>query len=292
MKRILLILGLVVCFVAVSNAQLPFKIGFKAGLNSSRFSGPSETDASGKSLEKYSGNTGFLVGVNASVPFNDYFGAKVELQYSINGGRKIFESENAYQKFTTIDSKPLTTTGYKRYNINVFNSYLQLPVSLNARLFKKIEISAGISPGILVGSSGTGEIKQVFTGTTTLKDNTLVQELDYNFKSDKIGSTAGNPVEFNLNTEAVSTRSILTAYENFPAKDGGYFENFDLGATFGLAYYFNSSLYAGANLYYGLKDVTRENYDIALQTLDKGNFIKRNDLDRNIAIQFMIGFQF
>lgn len=292
MKKNVFVVCILLISVNFAQAQLPFKLGFKAGLNASRFLGPAETDNAGNTLEKFSNNTGFLVGVNAGFPFNNIFGARVELQYSINGGRRLFESQNAYQKFTTIDSKPIVTTGYKRYNLNTFNSYIQLPVSLYAKLFKKIEISAGISPGFLISSTGTGEIKHVFSGTTTLKDNTLVQELDYNYGSDKIGSTAGNPVNFNLNTEAIATRSILNAYENFTEKSGGYYESFDLGALLGLAYYFNSSLYLGANMYYGLKDVSRETYDISLQKLDAGNFIKRNDFDRNFALQFMLGFQF
>ncbi|MBL7830739.1 MAG: PorT family protein [Saprospiraceae bacterium] len=279
-------------FTLTIHAQSLIKIGFRAGLNVSHLSGPSETDDSGNSLEKYSNNTGFLVGVSGAIPFDDYFGVRAEFLYSINGGRRLFESSNAYQKFSTTDSKTILTNGYKRYNLNAFNSYLELPLSIYGKLWKKIELSAGICPGVLISSTGTGEVKHVFSGTTTLKDKTLVQELDFNFKSDKIGATSGDPITFNLNTEAIATRSILTAYQDFSSKTDNYFNNFDMGILAGLSYYFNGSLFAGARLYYGLNDVTNKNYDISLQKLESGKYILRDDFDRNIVLQFMIGFQF
>lgn len=291
MKNTNFLLVLVVASSFSLKAQ-SLKIGFKAGLNVSQLKGPEETDASGQSLEKYSSNTGFLVGMTAAYPFTDMFGFRTELLYSINGGRRLFESNNAYQKFTSSDSKTIITNGYKRYTINDFNSYLQLPLMVYGKFWKKIEVSAGICPSFLLSSTGTGEMKQVFSGSTNLANKALIQELDFNFKSDKIDTKLGDPVKFNLNTEEITTRSILSAYEGFESKNGNYFNNFDVGILTGLAYYFNSSLFVSGRLYYGLKDVTNQDYDVSLQNLQNGKFITRNDFDRNFDLQFMIGFQF
>ena len=291
MKKALVVFVLLTILSLNSNAQ-EVKFGFRAGLNVSRFDGPGETDDSGKSLEKYSSNTGFLVGVSAAYPVVDYFGFRAEFLYSINGGRRLFESDNAYQKFTTSDSKTIINTGYKRYNLNDFNSYLQLPFSVYGKFWKKIELSVGICPGILVSSTGTGEVKHVFNGVTSLANNSLVQELDFNFKKDKVDTKAGDPVTFFLNTEEIATRSKVTAYEGFATKTSDYFNNFDLGILTGISYYFNGSLFTGVRLYYGLNDVTNKDHDISLQKLDNGKYIQRDDFDRNLDIQFMIGFQF
>jgi hypothetical protein len=291
MKKAILFSFAILISTIVLEAQ-SVKIGFRAGLNISSLNGPIESDDSGKALEEFSSNTGFLVGVSAAYPFLPYLGVRAEFLYSINGGRRLFESNNAFQKLTTSDNKSVLANGYKRYNLNTYNSHLQLPLSVYGKLWKKIELSAGICPSVLVSSTGTGEIKQIFAGKTNIADNTLVQELAYNFKSNEINSKSGNPVLFTLNTEEISTRSILTAYEAFDKKNGDFYNNFDLGFLAGISYYFNNSLFTGVRLYYGLKDVTNKEYDISLQKLDAGKYIKRDDFDRNIDWQLMIGFQF
>ena len=174
MKKLLSCLSIFTLLSLNLSAQ-EIKFGFRAGLNLSRFDGPGETDDAGKSLEEYTSNTGFLVGVSAAYPITDYLGVRAEFLYSINGGRRLFESDNAYQKFTTTDSKTVISTGYKRYNVNDFNSYLQLPLSVYGKLWHKVELSSGICPGVIISSTGTGDVKHVFGGVTDLRDKTLVR---------------------------------------------------------------------------------------------------------------------
>ena len=291
MKKVLLIVIILTAIQYTSFSQ-NLKVGFKAGLNSSTFNGPSELDDSGKSLETFNSNTGFIVGVTLAYPFTKEFGIRGELLYGTNGGRKIFESNSAYQSFKTINNVPEIVTGYKRENINVFNSYIQLPLTVYYKFFKKIELSTGICPSFLVSSTGTGELKQILKSSNTLKDGTLIQDLEYNYYKDKLDTKLGDPVKFNLNSEEIATRTKLSAYEAYTTKSGDYYNSFDLGILVGMAYYFNSSLFVGARLYYGLNDVTNNNLDISLNKLNNNKLIFRNDNDRNLDYQFMVGFQF
>lgn len=292
MKKIIL-LTLIIFSIGLKLTAQVVKIGFKAGLNSSKFSGPQEQDDAGNNLETYNTNTGFVVGVTAAVPFTKEFGARAELLYSTNGGRKIFESQNAYQKFLTVNNSTLVVHGPKRININTFNSYMMIPLTVYGKFFNKIEINLGVSPAFLVSSTGTGELKQNLTVNNNLPGSVLVQDLEYNYFKDKVDTRIGDPVNFSLISEDIETRNKLSAYENFAKKDGNVYNSFDLGLLAGLAYYFNSSLFVGARLYYGLNDVTNNDYDISLQKLDSNNkYIYRNDKDINVAWQFMIGFQF
>ncbi len=291
MKKVLLIILILSSFNYLSYSQVA-KIGFKAGLNSSMFSGPAETDDAGKSLETFNANTGFIVGVTLAFPFTKEFGVRGELLYGTNGGRKIFESENAYQSFKTVDNTPQTVYGYKRQNINVFNSYIQLPLTVYYKFFKKIELSTGLCPSFLVSSTGTGELKQILKTSNTLPDGTLIQDLEYNYFKDNVSTKLGDPVKFNLNSEEIVTRTKLSAYEEYTTKNGNFYNSFDLGILAGIAYYFNGSLFVGARLYYGLNDVTNNNMDIALNKLNNNKLIYRTDKDRNLDYQFMVGFQF
>ncbi|HMG16983.1 MAG TPA: outer membrane beta-barrel protein, partial [Saprospiraceae bacterium] len=254
--------------------------------------GPSETDDAGKSLETFNSNTGFIVGVTLAFPFTKEFGVRGELLYGTNGGRKIFESESAYQTFRTVDNVAETVIGYKRQNINVFNSYIQLPLTVYYKFFRKIELSTGICPSFLVSSTGTGELKQIIKTSNTLPDGTLIQDLEHNYFSDDIGTKLGDPVKFNLNSEEIATRTKLSAYEEYPAKNGNLYNSFDMGILAGVAYYFNSSLFVGARLYIGLNDVTNNNLDISLNKLNNNKLIYRTDIDKNFDYQFMVGFQF
>ena len=292
MKKIILF-ALIICSIQCSITAQEIKIGFKAGLNSSKFSGPVEIDDAGKTVEEFKSNTGFIVGVTAAVPFTKMFGARAEFIYSTNGGRKVFESQNAYQKFKTANNTDLIVYGPKRVNINTFNSYIQIPLLVYGKFFDKIEVSAGVCPSFLVSSKGTGELRQDITVNNNLEGSVLIQDLDFNYLKDNVDTRIGDPLNFSLISEDIQTRSTLSAYENYPEKKGNFYNGFDLGILAGLSYYFNSSLFVGARLYYGLNDVTNDDYDISLQKLDANkNYIYRNDKDYNVDIQFLIGFQF
>ena len=291
MKKVLLI-TIILTAINYKGFSQDVKVGFKAGLNSSRFSGPAETDDAGKSLETFNSNTGFIVGITLALPFTKEFGVRGELLYGTNGGRKIFESEAAYQSFKTVNNATQIVNGDKRQNINVFNSYIQLPLTVYYKFFKKIELSTGLCPSFLVSSTGTGELKQIIKSSNTLPDGTLIQDLEHNYFSNDINTKLGDPVKFNLNSEEIATTTKLSAYEEYSSKNGNLYNSFDLGILVGAAYYFNSSLFVGARLYYGLSDVTNNNMDIALNKLNNNKLIYRTDVDKNLDYQFMVGFQF
>ena len=86
--------------------------------------------------------------------------------------------------------------------------------------------------------------------------------------------------------------SFLQAYYLFPEDRGSYFSTIDFGLNVGAYYYWNQGLFLGGRFNYGLSDVTKDNYDVSRQSLNNGQFIQRSDKDRNISLQFSLGFSF
>ena len=85
-----------------------------------------------------------------------------------------------------------------------------------------------------------------------------------------------------------------TNAKNIEAEFGyKYFNTIDLGLNIGAYYYWHQGLFLGARCKYGLMDVTKDNYDVSQGAWDSSqNFVQRSDKDRNVAVQFSIGFSF
>src|SRR5688572_9699037 len=71
-------------------------LGFKAGLNYSRFDGPSETGPNGESLETYSTSSGFHIGGIVNIKFTDIVGLRTEFTYSQRGTKYDYEGPSYY----------------------------------------------------------------------------------------------------------------------------------------------------------------------------------------------------
>ncbi|MEM1123152.1 MAG: outer membrane beta-barrel protein [Bacteroidota bacterium] len=295
MKKLVLIVLLLNCLAVppiLAQAQT-LTYGFKAGISLSKFDGPSEMDGATE-LEVNDNANGFLVGALFRYWFTDLVGVKWELLYSQKGTDYIFNGP-AYQILPTDVGSNVILTGTKRMNLNISNSYFDIPILLYGK-FGKFEIEGGVNVGLLVASTASGELG-FMNGRTEAGSSVddFIATLDYKFKRDDPGE-----VDFELGTTTINIDGtpkniprILQAYYQFPEDRGRYFNLLDFGLNVGAYYYWNQGLFLGGRFNYGLTDVTRDDYDVSSVALDENqDFIPRSDKDRNISLQFSIGFSF
>lgn len=286
---------LLFCFFIglLSAGAQEFSYGFKTGLNFSRFDGPLEQDLQGNSVEELVLASGFQVGAIFNMELTSFFGFRGELQFSQKGGRYRYNGES-FQVWNSVSDRTIYLTGEKRLSLNVSNSYLDLPLLVYVRPLKWLEIAGGVNVGVLVGSSGAGQM--TFNGISEV--GVPVDEysitLEYNYLRDEPGQANFNETtELTVGGETVMIPSRLGAYFLETEAAGKNFNRFDLGLNIGVNLFLNSSLFVGARLNYGLLDVTNNATDYSMVRLDENQQrILRDDMDRNFSIQTTIGFIF
>jgi len=295
MKRFILAF-LVIAFFNPQNISAQAQTltyGFKAGLSYSKIEGPSE-NSGGTDLETNDFANGFFVGALFRYWFTDLVGVKWELLYSQKGSDYNFTGPG-YQLIPTESGSILSLTGNQSINLSISNAYLDIPILIYGK-FGKIEIEGGVNIGILTSSRAQGDLSfggQSLSGSIV---NEFSAALDYRFRRDNPGV-----VDFTNGTTSINVDGTpnvipesLTAYYQFTEATGRPYRMLDLGLNAGAYYYWNQGLFLGARFNYGLIDVTEENgYDVSRESLDASqNFIQRFDKDRNITLQFSIGFGF
>ncbi len=271
--------------------------GFEVGLNFSSITGPSEVDDAGNDLESFETATGFHVGANVRLKFVDRFGMKAEILFSQKGGKTIFDGE-ALQVFNTETGERVLTQGQRRSLITVTNSYIDIPITGYFRPTSRIELFAGANVSFLVSSSGIGEL--IYNGQASIGGDPIefIAEQDHNYYNDEGRLQTSldefeEIISFQINGDEVRLPQSLSAYYlDFDEKDGSYFNVFDLGLVGGVHLYFNSSLYLGVRVNYGLLDVTNNTYDISRTEVENLQPVPREDKDVNLSLQASLGFSF
>ena len=268
-----------------------FSFGFKTGLNFSNIKGDLEKTADAK--ESLDQNIGFHFGATFAWEITDIMGLRGEFMYSQKGTKRSFDGAS-YYKFFTPTNDIIITKGVRKEDLNVSNSYLELPILGYFKPHSRIEIYGGMSFGLLVNSSAFGNIKFSEIEGAPL-NTTLDHELDFKYLSDKPReATYANPAKtVNIQGDNVPYPQTAGAYFEFVESRGKLYKAFDLGVVGGVSIYLSKSLYVSGRINYGLTDITNTKADVSLSSLDKdNNFISRNDDDRNISIQTSIGFSF
>lgn len=289
MKHLLIIFLLV---WAIAGQTQSISGGFKAGLNFSRFEGPSETGPSGDDLEEFSLTTGFHVGGMVNFKFSDQFGIRSEIMYTQMGTEYQYDGPSYLRLFTAL-GEALPTTGERRIRLTVNNGYVSIPISGYARL-GPLEFSAGVYGSILLASTGSGEWR--YTGVTPAGQN--VQEvltvIDARYLRDKFQQE--NVEDFTiraLDNRAIQIPNEVGGYYDTQENDENLYRTLDFGILGGLSVYLNQGLFLGLRASYGLSDVTNENQDIYYRMLgDDGLPSPSEDKDRNFSLQTSIGFSF
>ena len=236
---------------------------------------------------------GFFVGALFRYWITDLVGVKWELLYAQKGTDYNFNGPG-YQIIPTESGNTLDLTGNQRINLSISNAYLDIPVLLYGK-FGKFEIEGGVNVGFLISSTGQGDLS--FGGQSQAGSivNAFNASLDFKYKRDNPGEVNFNNGTTTINVDGVPNviPQALTAYYQFAEDRGNYFNTIDIGLNAGAYYFWNQGLFIGGRFNYGLTDVTQDGYDVSRVALDASqNFIPRSDEDRNLSMQFSIGFSF
>jgi len=297
-NKLLFILTVFTIFKA--EAQIDYKFGFRAGATLSQMFGPKETDAAGTSLESYKMTVRICVGGTFSMPFNDYIGLGAELLFSQKGALYRFEADNSYLRLDGTVSNMNSTqtfTGQKRIrSVNITNGYVEIPITFYAYAIKdRLLFDFGPSISFLVSSRSLGILKYGEIDPVN-PDPADFLEIELDLRgTDDAGALGDRAVDKTgrLNQTTITYPSKIGSYYNFNEKKGTLFNTFDYGLNFGASFFFTKGLRLGTRVYYGLADVTNNNYDVQQSSLDANKeFIFRKDRDTNFGVQLFIALQF
>lgn len=289
MRNIKFLVAFIFLFGIVQSYGQDFHFGIRAGLNYATFRGPMETEVT----EEFSLNNGFHFGVVGVLRFNDYFALGTEILYNQLGTKYNYEGIS-YYRFNVGEVDYLYDD--ISLNLDVSNSYINIPVLMHINPIKKLEFVLGGYMGFLVNPVAGGRLEF---------GSKFYQNLEYNYYNDTAGSVPYGSSTISVKVpqpdgtdEITAIYKTVGAYyqydsESFNDDTGKYYNWFDLGLTGGITYFINSSLYAAVRAEYGLLDVTDNDLDRSLKAVDEdGNFILRDDYDTNLSFAVSLGFRF
>lgn len=271
------------------------KIGVRAGLNYSWFSGEKEPG------ETFSTSNGFHFGINYSYYFNTFFGIRAEILYNQRGNKQNYQGEGYYILRRGLER--LVDYGtIEEFKLEDANSYLSLPISASLHVTPKFEIYGGISLDFLLSPSGTGLLD--YTSDIDVVGEYQVfftQSFDNSYYSDEAAGLpdfASGTIAMIVDGERLDIPRVLAGYYFLNEKNGNKYKWYDFSLHFGANYFLNKGFYVGANINYGLVDVTRNEMDISIRELNEFDsfsddaFIRRNDSDHQLSIHASLGFRF
>ncbi len=268
--------------------------GFKAGINFATMDGPSLMGANGMELESFNYSTGFHVGVNVNLELTDYFGLRGEIIYGQKGTEYNFSGESFMPFYRADGNGLIMASGNRNSIISITNTYIDLPLSAFVR-FGRLELSGGLSVGVLVSSTGVGEI--TFNGISPQGENlnniVFIVDGSY-FDADAFDpANATNPTDRRIDGQRMTLPEVVGTYYDNPDPEKPLFNRLDAAVQGGASFYLNQGLFISFKGYYGIADITRNEYDYSVVELDNNqNLIFREDDDRNITLQASVGFHF
>lgn len=272
-----------------ANAQT---FGVKAGLNYSKFLGPTETGVD----ENYSFGGGFHFGLSYSYDFTDLFSIRTELFYIQNGTKYSYQGDSYYIVRQT-EKTTFERGNLEFYDLNISNAYLSLPVVANYRINKKWEVFGGAYINMSIGPTARGQMK--FVSHDRPDEIRFIQSLDFRYGNDNVdeitGRSAGQLTEIGIlvDGEIVILPRFAGAYTQQGEKTATKINFLDYGLTGGFHYFLNKGFFVGLTLDYGLPDLTNNKADISLKELNPDNsFIFSEDKDTHLGIKASFGFRF
>ncbi|MDF1697282.1 MAG: outer membrane beta-barrel protein [Saprospiraceae bacterium] len=277
-----------VCFFQLANSQT---FGVRAGLNYSKFLGPTETGVE----ETFGYSTGFHFGLSYSYEFTDLFSLRTELVYIQNGSTYDYVGDS-YYIIRQSDKTTFEEGQLENYNLNISNAYISIPIVANYRINDKWEIFGGGYVNMLIGPTGRGQM--TFESNDRPEDIRFRQSLDFRYNNNNIEEVNGRFVPLNeigilVDGDIVTLPTFAGAYTRQGEKTGNKFNFLDFGLTAGFHYFLNKGFFVGLTFDYGIPDLTNNDVDISLKELNPDNSFKfSDDKDRHFGIQASFGFRF
>ncbi len=294
-NRLLLLVSIVLLSSTNIIAQ-DLTFGFKAGLNYSGISGPSETTASGDELEEFPFVMGFQAAAIGQYMFNDNIGVAAELLYIQKNARYRYEGDGHRVYYETGGSVPYYVEGQDKITLGITNTYVGLPIYFVYKPIKQIQVGFGASVQYLIGSKARGE--STFS-SDDVTNGPIVVDLNYQYLSDEAGQIDPNNLQdvqlptFVLDDAAPGSAG---AYAYFREKDGSFYNRLDASALVELDYMFTSKIYVSMRYEYGLLDATNNFYDQSNYRTTNGALdvtpVSRSDKDNYQSVQLSLNFLF
>lgn len=286
--RKLLIAAILLSLTRIGIAQ-GYNIGIRAGLNQSKFLGPTEPRAE----ESYGLNGGFHFGLNFQWNFNDFIGVRSEVLYTQIGSSYDFYSPQGYYIFNLATDSRFLLQDTSSISLNHSHAYIQLPQTIHITVTEKLELFAGGYIGFLINPVATGT--RTFGGEGFTQEHSFEQGLDYDYFDDDAGSFnfLSRPILIRVIGQDVDLPGVVGAYYLQNSKRSNKYYSLDFGLRAGASYYLNRGLYLMLGAEYGMKDITRNSADISNREINNNStFIYNNDRDRNFNVSISLGFRF
>jgi hypothetical protein len=269
-----------------------FNLGIRAGLNYSRFNGPT---ISTNGDESFSFSNGFHFGITFDYNFTDLIALKTELLYIQNGSEINYEGDSYYKIRLDDDIPTLIEPGSAEMFLDISNAYMSIPLMISAKVSRKIEVFGGVYANLLVQPTARGTY--TFRSDSRPDDIRFTQSLDFNYRTNQWGqgSSPSRPIAILVDGERVVLPKIAGAYYQFDADERGnsFINGLDAGLSFGANYFLNRGFYISGRAQYGLVDVTDQTSDRDIQSVSEdGSLQFRDDSDKHFGIQFSFGFKF
>lgn len=281
----------VIFFVGIFQSAHSQTFGVRAGLNYSKFLGPTETGVD----ERYGFSNGFHFGLSYSYEFTDLFSLRTELVYIQNGSTYDFEGDS-YYIIRQSDKTTFEQGNLEQYNLNISNAYISIPVVANYNINDKWEVFGGAYINMLIGPTGRGQM--TFESFDRPDEIRFKQSLDFRYNSDDAIEITGRTVQLNeigilVDGDIVILPTFAGAYTRQGEKTGNKFNFLDFGLTAGFHYFLNKGFFVGLTFDYGIPDLTNNDVDFSLKELNPDNSFKfSDDKDRHFGIQASFGFRF
>jgi hypothetical protein len=294
MKHILVFL-LTMCLATTQTvAQEGFGFGMQIGLNYSTIRGTSEAiTGSTAKPETFNYNSGLQGGLLVRYGITDLIGLRLEANFA-QRGMKYTYGGIGIQPFREDNGVAILTTGTLKYNLNLTNSYIELPLTVYARLGDHWEVHGGGYFAYLVKSAADGAL--TLQGAKTLLGTSVPDysgTIDYNYLSaaDDKADVSNNKLLFSEGSYVVKSPASLGAYYGRGTANGYLWNRVDFGLVAGLSYRMRSGLTAVARFNYGMSDVTNNAVHAIQSSLgaDK-KFVLRNTDDKNMGVQISFIF--
>jgi opacity protein-like surface antigen len=270
------------------------KVGVRAGLNYSQFSGPLEAN------ETFSMSSGFHFGVNYTYELPTNIGFRAELLYIQRGSKQKYDDENSFYIINPIEPSTMESfvePGHKVLDMNITSSYLSIPLTVQYRLNRKFEIYGGASLDFMIGPNGRGKVD--FESSVRRDDIRFVQSLDHSYGSDEAGEYnrfLPNNIKILVEGDVVTLPKVIGAYYDSTTAQrelGDRLNSFNSHLIGGFNYFINTGFYLGLRYEYGLLDITNNAVDVSLVSLDENDdYIYRDDKDTDFTFSVSFGFRF